>query len=204
MLRFLLIGILMLTCSANAQTTPSYVGTLMDSAKITPLINEHEIAAKIKKTASLIRTYYEDKDLVIVMVLKGALCLVADLIREIDLPLDVETVKCSSYGANGSKRGELRVIGAEDLQIRNRDVLIVDDIFDSGHTMMTLIDTLKKLQPRSLKTCVLLYKKDVPKVATYRPDYVLFDIDNLFVVGYGLDFKEQYRGLSGIYVLDES
>ncbi len=174
----------------------------MDPLKLRPLIEKEQIAEKVKETATQITLDYQGKDLVIVMVLKGALCIVADLIREIDLPLDVQTVQCSSYGARGTERGELTVIGADLLKIHNRDVLIVDDIFDTGHTMVTLIDTLKEQNPRSIKTCVLLNKQDVPKITDYRPEYVLFDIANLFVVGYGLDFKEQYRGLSGVYVLE--
>ncbi len=191
--------IILTICLLKAATLPAET---MDPTKLRPLIDKSEIALKIKQTAHQIKEDYAGKDLVIVMVLKGALCLVADLIRELDLPLDVETVQCSSYGSRGTQRGELQVIGLDRLHIHNRDVLIVDDIFDSGHTMMKLIETLQAQNPHSLKTCVLLYKKEAPKITDYRPDYVLFDIHNLFVVGYGLDFKERYRGLSGVYVLE--
>lgn len=168
---------------------------------LTPLIEKETIAEKVKEVALQIQQDYRGKDLVVVMVLKGAICLVADLIRELNLPLDVETVQCSSYGARGTQRGELKVMGLERLNIHNRDVLVVDDIFDTGHTMVTLLNAMKELHPRSLKSCVLLNKNDVHKVTDYIPEYVLFDIPNRFVVGYGLDFKEQYRGLSGVYVL---
>lgn len=166
---------------------------------LTPLIEEQRIASKIKEAAAQIRADYQGRDLVIVMVMKGALCLVADLIRELDLPLDVEYVQCSSYGARGTQRGELKVIGLDRLNIQNRDVLIVDDIFDSGHTLSTLVDAFEQKKPSSIKSLVLLMK-DVPHVTEYRPDYILFSIENLFVVGYGLDYKERYRGLSGVYV----
>ena len=178
------------------------VATLPAESFLRPLISKEEIAIKIRETAHQINADFAGQDLVIVMVLKGAVCLVSDLIREIDLPLEVETIQCSSYGARGATRGDLQVIGADLLHLHNRDILIVDDIFDSGKTMTTLIDTLGKQGPRSIKTCSLLYKKDVFKVADYRPDYVLFDIDDLFVVGYGLDFKEKCRNLPGIYVLE--
>jgi len=174
----------------------------MDRSKLRPLINKEQIAAKVKEASAQITRDYQGKDLVVVMVLKGAICLVSDLIREIDLPLDLQTVQCSSYGSRGTERGNLTVIGADRLQIHNRDVLIIDDIFDSGHTMMTLIETLKEQNPRSIKSCVLLNKQDVAKITDYRPEYVLFDIENLFVVGYGLDYKEQYRGLSEVCVLE--
>jgi len=166
------------------------------------LLSKEKIAEQIKLTAAQIHRDYSGQDLVIVMVLKGALCVVADLIREIDLSFDVETVQCSSYGLRGTERGELEVLGVNLLHIHNRDVLVVDDIYDSGHTMKALFESLKLKQPRSLKSCVLLYKNNVPKINHYRPDYVLFDIDNLFVVGYGLDYKEKYRGLPGVYVMD--
>jgi hypoxanthine phosphoribosyltransferase len=174
----------------------------LDLDKLKLHITKEQIAAKIRETAIQLKSDFVGKDLVMVMVLKGSLCLVADLIRELDIPLNIETVQCSSYGALGTQRGELQVIGEDRLHLHNRDVLIVDDIFDSGHTMITLFETFKKQQPRSLKSCVLLYKKDVPKVTQYQPDYVLFEIDDLFVVGYGLDFKERYRGLPGVYVLE--
>lgn len=191
--------VILIICLLKVAPLPAEI---MDPTKLKLLLSKDEIADKIKEVSGQIERDYKGKDLVIVMVLKGSLCLVADLIRELKLPLDLQTVQCSSYGSGGTKRGELAVFGLERLHIHNRDVLIVDDIFDSGHTMMALQEALKKLSPRSLKTCVLLDKKNVPKVAKYKPDYVLFSIPDLFVVGYGLDFKEQYRGLSGVYVLE--
>lgn len=173
----------------------------MDPSKLKVLISKEEIADKVQEVSKQITRDYQRQDLVIVMVLKGAICLVADMIRQIDLPLDIQTVQCSSYGALGVTRGELTVLGIDRLQIKNRDVLIIDDIFDSGHTMMALYKAFEKLEPRSIKSCVLLYKNDVPKMTDYRPEYVLFDIPNAFVVGYGLDYKEQYRGLPGVYVV---
>ncbi len=170
--------------------------------KLRPLIEKEKIANQIETISAQINQDYKGKDLVVVMVLKGSLCLVADLIRSLNLPLDLQTVQCSSYGARGAEQGSLTVLGADRLNIHNRDVLIVDDIFDTGNTMLTLLETLQKQKPRSLKSCVLLYKQEVPKKGDYRPEYVLFDIQNEFVVGYGLDYKEQYRGLPGIYILE--
>jgi hypoxanthine phosphoribosyltransferase len=132
--------------------------------------------------------------------MKGAICIVADLIRVLDIPLDLEFVQCSSYGARGTVRGPLEVIGLDRLKIHNRDVLIVDDIFDSGNTLNTLTQALQKQHPRSIKSLVLL-SKNVPHVTDLVPDYVLFHIDDLFVVGYGLDYKEKFRGLSSVCVL---
>jgi hypoxanthine phosphoribosyltransferase len=163
------------------------------------LIDESRIAAKIEEIASLLNKEYAGKELVIVMVLKGAICLVADLIRKLDLPFELAHVQCSSYGSRGTERGELQILGIDRLNLQHRDVLIVDDIFDSGHTLSTLVKMLQKQKPRCIKSLVLL-SKNVPHLTDYRPDYILFSIEDLFVVGYGLDYQEKYRGLSGIFV----
>ncbi len=176
-------------------------GEILDD-HLHPLLTQEQISVKLKETAKQIALDYQGKDLVIVMVMKGAVCLAADLIRELDIPLDLQYVQCSSYGAGGSKRGELQVIGLDRLKIENRDVLIVDDIFDSGNTMAKLIEALSTKHPRTLRTMVLL-EKEVLHVTPIRPDYTLFKIDDLFVVGYGLDFKERYRGLPGVFVYEE-
>jgi hypoxanthine phosphoribosyltransferase len=173
----------------------------MDPTKIKPLITKEEIASKIKEISIRIENDYQGKDLVIVMILKGAICLVADLMRELNLPLDLQTVQCSSY-RGATTRGELTVMGIERLNIKNRDVLIVDDIFDSGHTIASLKKELQTLEPRSVKSCVLLNKLNVPKVTEYLPEYVLFNIPDAFVIGYGLDFQERYRGLSDVCILE--
>jgi hypoxanthine phosphoribosyltransferase len=174
----------------------------MDQSKLKLFIPKEQIAAKVKEAALQISKDYQGKDLVIVMVLKGSLCFVADLIREINLLLEVQTVQCFSYGALGKERGKLSIAGLDRLQIQNRDVLIVDDIFDSGHTLMKLKESLQEQKPSSIQTCVLLHKQGVSRVVDFRPEYVLFDIQNRFVVGYGLDYKEQYRGLPDLWTLE--
>ncbi len=173
----------------------------MDPNKSKQLISKQQIAQKVKEAALQLKRDYAGKDLVIVMVLKGAICLVSDLIRELTLPFELEYVQCTSYGARGVQRGDLQIIGLDRLQIQGRDVLVVDDIFDSGQTLTALIAALKQKGPSSVKTLVLLSKK-VPRSTPYNPNYVLFEIDDLFVVGYGLDYKERNRGLPGICVLE--
>lgn len=190
--------VILTICLLKAATLPA---ESMDGAKLKSLIGKEEIAGKIKEISSRIENDYAGKDLVIVMVLKGAICLVSDLMRELNLPLDLQTVQCSSYRGE-MQRGELTVMGIERLDIKNRDVLIVDDIFDSGHTIVSLMKAFQPLEPRSMRSCVLLNKLDVPKVTEYLPEYVLFNIPDAFVVGYGLDFKEKYRGLSEVCVLE--
>jgi hypoxanthine phosphoribosyltransferase len=167
--------------------------------QLTELISPQAIHKKIKEVARRLEVDYIGKRPVIVMVLKGSICLVADLIRELEIPVDIEAISCSSYGARGTERGELRISGLERLSLKGRDVLLVDDIYDSGHTLSTVHDAILQMEPASIKSLVLLVK-NVPHITNYRPDYALFEVDNLFVVGYGLDYKELYRGLPGICV----
>lgn len=160
------------------------------------LISSEEIAAKVSEAASLINEEYKDKQLTIIMVMKGAVCVAADLIRNLEVPFKLEYLKASSY--HGMASGELTLIGLDQLNVEGRDVLIVDDIFETGNTILKIVDKVREKGPKSIKTFVLLVK-DVPRKTDSRPDYVLFDIPDYFVVGYGLDYNEFYRGLPGIY-----
>ncbi len=162
------------------------------------LISPDEIAQKISQTAAQIDKDYEGERFTIIMVMKGAFCVTADLIRQLKTPTVIEYIKASSYGANGDVRGDLTITGLDKLQLGCKNVLIIDDIYDTGATMQAIVKEVEAKNPRSLKTLVLL-SKNVPRQTTYRPDYVLFDIENHFVVGYGLDYKELHRGLPGIY-----
>jgi hypoxanthine phosphoribosyltransferase len=168
----------------------------MDNLEL--LISQDEIKNKIADAARVLDAQYEGEELTIVMVMKGALCITADLIRALKTPCIIESVTASSYGKRGTKRGELQISGLEEIDLSSKNVLLVDDIFDSGQTLSQIFAKLKQKNPKSLKSLVLLAKK-VKRDTTYLPDYALFDIENLFVIGYGLDYKEHYRGLPGIY-----
>jgi hypoxanthine phosphoribosyltransferase len=163
------------------------------------LISQDQIKSKIADVASILDAQYQGEELTIIMLMKGALCIAADLIRELKTPCTIECVRASSYGQRGIQRGELKIAGLEDLDLSSKNVLLVDDIFDSGKTVSKVMAKLEEKNPKSLKSLVLLVK-NVERDMTYVPDYVLFNIENLFVVGYGLDYKEYYRGLPGIYV----
>lgn len=165
------------------------------------LISEDLIHKQLDKVAKRIEKDYKDKDLVILLIMKGALCLGADLIRKLNLPLNVEFIQCSSYGSRGAERGELTIYGLDRIEIKNRDVLVVDDIFDSGNTLSSVIQKIKIKEPRTIKSLVLL-SKQISRTENLQPDYSLFDIPNYFVVGYGLDYQEKFRGLNGIYILE--
>lgn len=161
------------------------------------LISSEVIAEKVEEFGQQVSKDYQDKNLTVIMIMKGAICVTADLIRQLDIPFKLECVKASSYGYNGTTGGELTISGLENLEIEGRDVLVVDDIFETGNTMLGICRQLEKKHPKSIKTLVLL-AKTIEKKVEYRPDYVLFDIPNRFVIGYGLDYKELYRGLPNI------
>ena len=165
------------------------------------MISEEEIIERIEKAALQINEEYAGEPLVVVAVLKGSFLLLADLVKRLRLPLSVEFLKASSYGARGTERGELIVDETRHLDLQGKNVLLIDDIFDSGMTLSTLVQRLQAHAPKTLKTLVLLFKKS-PKATSYRPDFSLFEIDDRFVIGYGLDYKERYRELPGIYVAD--
>lgn len=169
-------------------------------AQLELLISEQSILEKIAGVAKLINAEYRDNELTIVMIMKGAICLVADLIRHVRVPCSIEFIQTSSYGAKGTKRGELTISGLEKIVLEKKHVLVVDDIFDSGVTLSEVMSRIEGQNPKSLKSLVLLLKK-VPHKTEYLPDYVLFEIEDRFVVGYGLDYKEHYRGLPGVYAL---
>jgi hypoxanthine phosphoribosyltransferase len=154
----------------------------------------------MKEIAVQLHADYSDQEITIVMIMKGAICLVADLIRLLHLPCSIEIIQCSSYGQKGAERGHLTLLGLEKLHLKDKNVLVIDDIFDSGVTLSTVVDHLQEKNPKSLKSLVLL-SKNVPRKTAYVPDYVLFDIEDRFVVGFGLDYKEHYRGLPGVYAL---
>lgn len=166
------------------------------------LISMDEIQDKIAKVVVQLESDYKDQEIVVVMIMKGAICLVADLIRAISLPCVVESIQASSYGAHGKTRGNLQIKGIESLDLFSKNVLLVDDIFDSGNTLFQVHQALAEKKPKSLKSLVLL-SKNVSDLE-YQPDYILFSIENRFVVGYGLDYKEYYRGLKGIYLFKET
>ncbi|MGB7128373.1 MAG: hypoxanthine phosphoribosyltransferase [Candidatus Rhabdochlamydia sp.] len=166
------------------------------------LISMDEIQDKIAKVVVQLETDYKGQEIVIVMIMKGAICLVADLIRAISLPCVVESIQASSYGAHGKTRGNLQIKGIESLDLFSKNVLLVDDIFDSGNTLFQVHQALAEKKPKSLKSLVLL-SKNVSDLEC-QPDYILFSIENRFVVGYGLDYKEYYRGLKGIYLFKET
>ena len=169
---------------------------------MTPLIEESEIRQKVRELGRRIADDYRDRPLTILGVLTGSIVLLSDLIRSIDLPLRVGLIQASSYRGTATTPGKLVVNATFTPDITDRDVLLVDDIFDTGQTMQSLLETVTGMNPRSVKSAVLLWKTERSRV-TLKPDYHAFRIPDLFVVGYGLDYNDEFRHLPYIASLDE-
>ncbi|MCO6045999.1 hypoxanthine phosphoribosyltransferase [Aeoliella sp. ICT_H6.2] len=167
------------------------------------LYTSQQLHDGVSAMAKKIGDCYEDRQLTIVGVLTGSLVLVADLIRLLDLPMRVGVIAASSYRGATTTRGELSVNDELMLDIRGRDVLLVDDIFDTGHTLVKVMEKMREYEPTSLRSAVLLRKHGRQEVDA-APDFVAFDIPDEFVVGYGLDYEDMYRNLPFLGALEEA
>jgi hypoxanthine phosphoribosyltransferase len=169
------------------------------------LLSSDQIQGRIAELGAQVGGDYRDtlgpQDLLLITVLKGAVMFVTDLSRAIPLPTQLEFMAVSSYGSSTSSSGVVRILKDLDRDINDRDVLIVEDIVDSGLTLSWLLRNLATRRPRSLRVCALLRKPDAVR-ADVDISYVGFDIPNEFVVGYGLDYAERYRDLPYIGTLD--
>jgi hypoxanthine phosphoribosyltransferase len=163
------------------------------------LITDVQIARRIRVMSRDIARDYTGRETVVVSLLNGTVMFLADLIRNLSLPLRLDFIGVSSYG-EGTESGELVFTKELRLSVRGRDVLLVDDILDTGKTLYRVLAKLRALKPRRIKTCVLL-NKAARRVEPVEADYVGFEIPDYFVVGYGLDFAEQYRNLPFVGVL---
>jgi hypoxanthine phosphoribosyltransferase len=165
------------------------------------LLSAEQIGEGVNRLAAEIREFYAGRPLTIIGVLNGSIVLLADLIRRLDLPLRVGLVQANSYYGSSREPGPPRVDLAMLGDIQDRHVLLVDDIFDTGHTLAALISQLREAGPSSVRSAVLLRKHGRRAVPT-EPDHVGFEIPNQFVVGYGLDYRDAYRNLPYVAVLE--
>jgi hypoxanthine phosphoribosyltransferase len=163
------------------------------------LITEDQIARRIRVMAREIERDFRGREMVVVSLLNGTVMFLADLIRHLSLPLRLDFMGVSSYGA-GTESGDLVFTKELRLDVRGRDVLLVDDILDTGKTMSRVLPKIHVLKPRRIRICVLLDKPD-RRTEDIEADYVGFEIPDFFVVGYGLDFAERYRNLPFVGVL---
>ena len=166
-----------------------------------PVLSSAEIAQKVKTLAERISKDYPDTELHIIAILKGVFVFLADLVRELSIPVRIDFVRLLSYGSSTESSGNIRITKEIELDVRAQDVLIVEDMVDSGLTIAYLLEYLEAFHPRSVKVCAFIDKTerrqtDVPI------DYVGHVVEHGFLVGYGLDFDEKYRALPDIYSLE--
>jgi hypoxanthine phosphoribosyltransferase len=185
-----------MTAAPKSRRQPSVIHPDLVSV----LFTEAQIKRRVHSLAAEIKTAYGDREFTIVSLINGAVMFTADLMRQIDNPVRLDCIRVSSYGAKTKSVGVPQVIASITIDIANRDVLLVDDILDTGKTLTLVAELIRQQKPASLRSCVLLDKKSRREVP-FQADFVGFDIPDQFVVGYGLDFAERYRNLPCIGVL---
>ncbi|MDT8440870.1 MAG: hypoxanthine phosphoribosyltransferase [Desulfuromonadales bacterium] len=173
----------------------------MHNLSLRPLYSRQEIAAKVEEIAGRIDADYAGKEIVMVAILKGSILFIADLARAVQTPVLLDFMRVASYGAETSSSGEVEIRKDLELDIAGRDVLIVEDIIDSGLTLQTLYRHLLAKQPNSLRICTLIDKK-ARREARVPVDYVGFSMEDGFIIGYGLDLDERYRDLPDIRLVE--
>ncbi|PIW39637.1 MAG: hypoxanthine phosphoribosyltransferase [Chloroflexi bacterium CG_4_10_14_0_8_um_filter_46_9] len=165
------------------------------------LISREEIKNTVARLAKEIKEDYHDTQPLLISVLKGSFMFMADLIRQLDLPVEIDFIKLSSYGAGMKSSGEVKVVQELKTPIKGRDVLVIEDVVDTGLTISFLLNYLRKKKPASLKLCALTDKPSRHK-APVSIDYLGFTLPDKFIVGYGLDLNEKFRNLPDICVLE--
>lgn len=166
------------------------------------LYSEEVIQNKVKELGDAISKDYEGKNPLVICVLKGAFMFMADLVKRVTVPLELDFMAVSSYGASTKSSGVVKIIKDLDVSVEGRHVIIVEDIIDSGLTLSYLIDVLERRNALSTSV-VALFNKPARRTVDLQPDYTGFEIPDAFIVGYGLDFAEKYRNLPFIGVLKE-
>ncbi len=174
----------------------------MDKMDKEILFSRDAIGRRVQEMAGQISDDYQGRELIVIGVLKGAFIFMADLIRALAIPCKVDFVRIASYGAGSESSGKVVLTKDIETSIKGRDILLVEDIVDTGLTLTYLVNWLKERNPNSLRVCAFLDKRKRRKVS-FEADYVGFTIEDGFVVGYGLDFNEQARFLPEVYILKQ-
>ncbi len=175
----------------------------MEQDILRPLVTEEELQQRVKEIGAQITADYQGKRLLLLGVLKGSIVFMSDIMRQIDLPCRIDFMSVSSYGDGTNSSGVVKILKDLDMPIKEYDVLIIEDILDSGRTLSYLKRILQERSPRSIRICTLLDKPDRRVVDDVNPEYKGFVIPDEFVVGYGLDYGETYRNLPYIALLKE-
>ena len=168
---------------------------------ITELISEEKIENRIREMAALIEKDYAGEEVLFICTLRGAAFFACELAKRTKLPINIDFIAVKSYGMSSESSGNIKLLKDLDEDIADRHVLVIEDIIDTGRTLSYLMENLKKRNPRSLKLCALL-DKPARRVKPIEADYVGFTIEDLFVVGYGLDYAQKYRNLPFVGIVD--
>jgi hypoxanthine phosphoribosyltransferase len=166
--------------------------------RLNPLFSQEQIVSIVQRLADQISKDYQERELVLVCILKGAFVFLSDLIRHLQIPVQVDFVRLASYGSGMKTSGKIEITKDIEIALEKKDVLIIEDIIDSGRTLQFLKDRLARQKPHSIKICALLDKKTRREVEM-EADYLGAEVDDIFIVGYGIDFNEDYRHLPEIY-----
>ena len=167
------------------------------------LFTEEEIRKRAKEIGEQIGRDYEGEEIVLLGTLKGAVLWMSDLMKEIPLDVTIDFISASSYGSSTSTSGVVKIKKDVDMDLFNKNVIIVEDIVDTGTTLNYLKEYLKERNPKDVKICTLL-DKPARRVIDLKPDYIGFTVDDLFVIGYGLDYDQKYRNLPYISYLESN
>lgn len=177
------------------------MGTTGMVERLVLLYSRDEIARRVHELAAIISADYAGRDLVLVGILRGAFVFLADLIRHLTIPATVDFIGALSYGCRAETSGQVTITKDFQVSIAGRDVLLVEDIEDTGTTLQAILDVVEKRNPGSVKVCALIDKKE-RRLADVKVDYVGFEVARGFIVGYGIDYAERYRYLPDIYRLE--
>ena len=167
-------------------------------AELIPVLTQDDIETLVAAMASRISSDYQNRNLVLIGVLKGAFIFISDLVRQLSIPVEIDFIRVLSYGSGVSSSGNIQLTKDIETDIKNKDVLIVEDIVDTGLTLKYLIDYLKTYHPKTVGVCTLLDKHERREVDV-KIDYIGHTVSEGFLVGYGLDYDEDYRYLPGIF-----
>ena len=168
--------------------------------ELIPVLNKNDIDNMVARVARKISSDYQDHELILIGILKGAFVFLSDLVRHLTIPVKLDFIHVCSYGSGVSSSGNIRLTKEIEMDVNNKDVLLVEDIVDTGLTLSYLIDYLKTFNPKTVKICALIDKHE-RRNANIKIDYTCHEAAEGFLVGYGLDYNEDYRNLAGIYHL---
>ncbi|MBS3757563.1 MAG: hypoxanthine phosphoribosyltransferase [Desulfobacterales bacterium] len=171
-----------------------------ETPEMVPVLSKEEIQKKIVSLARQISADYQNDRLLLIAVLKGAFIFLSDLVRQLTIPVEIDFIQLSSYGQSDSSCGDIRFCSDISSDIKGKNIIVVEDIIDTGLTITKLVAHLKSLGPKNVRVCVLIDKYERREIA-FKADYICHTVKNGFLVGYGLDYAENYRNLPAIYDL---